>query len=113
LLPRLIGKSRTLRMMFTGDMIDAFEAEKIGLVDQVVPHEQLETVVNGLAGKIASKSLPALKLAKVAVNQADGRDIKAGIAINAALRALAASTEDHKKGLATFFEKRAPTFEDR
>lgn len=107
LLPRLIGKSRTLQMMFTAEKIDAREAERIGLVDRVVPHEELEAVVGEMARKIASKSLPALMLGKMAVNQAEGRDVKAGIAINAALRALVSTTEDHQQALATFFERKA------
>jgi len=113
LLPRIIGKSRTFRLIFTGDMIDAFEAKSIGLVDEVLPVDQLASSAEELANKIASKSLPALKLAKVAVNQAEGRDIKAGITINAALRALAATAEDHKRGLASFFNKTDPHFHDK
>ncbi len=106
LLPRIIGKSRTLKMIFTGETIDAHEAERIGLVDLVVPHDNLELVVGSMARSIAGRSLPALMLGKMAVNQAEGRDVKAGIAINAALRALVSTTEDHKQALATFFERK-------
>jgi enoyl-CoA hydratase len=107
LLPRIIGKSRTLKMIYTAERIDAREAERIGLVDQVVPHDELEAIVGDMARRIAERSLPALMLGKMAVNQAEGRDVKAGIAINAALRALASTTEDHRRGLATFFERKA------
>lgn len=106
-LPRIIGKSRTLKMILTGEKIDAREAERIGLVDQVVPHARLEEVVQAMALGIAQRSLPAIVLGKAAINQCEGRDLKSGIAINAALRALASTTEDHKQALATFFERKA------
>ncbi|MEO5695084.1 MAG: enoyl-CoA hydratase/isomerase family protein, partial [Usitatibacter sp.] len=107
LLPRVIGKSRTLKMILTGEKLDASEALRIGLVDQVVPHDQLETVVGEMARGIATRSLPAIMLGKMAINQAEGHDLKAGIAINAALRALVSTTEDHRQALATFFERKA------
>lgn len=107
LLPRIIGKSRTLKMILTGEKVDAREAERIGLVDQVVPHDALESVVGEMARGIATRSLAALMLGKMAVSQSDGRDLKAGIAINAALRALVSTTDDHKQALATFFERKA------
>jgi len=113
LLPRLIGKSQALELIFTGDMIDAREALRIGLVNRVVPDDKLEAAAGELANRIAGKSLPALKLAKEAVNQSDAKDVKSGMKITAALRALAETTQYRRKGLKAVVEKRVAEFDDR
>lgn len=105
LLPDIIGRSRAFEMIFTGDMIDAVTAEKIGLVNKVVSSDQLVTAANDLAQKIAEKDLFALKLAKAAIILASGRNIKADMRITAALRALAETKGDINSAIKSVLNK--------
>lgn len=112
-LPRLVGKGKAKQMMFTGDMVSAAEAEKIGLVNQVVAQTELLNVAQALAEKIASKSQVAIRLIKEAVD--NGMEMEIGKAFNyeADLFALCFSTEDQKEGMAAFLEKRPANWQDR
>lgn len=112
-LPRLVGKGKAKQMMFTGDMVSAAEAEKIGLVNQVVAQTELLNVAQALAEKIASKSQVAIRLIKEAVD--NGIEMEIGKAFNyeADLFALCFSTEDQKEGMAAFLEKRPANWQDR
>ncbi len=106
LLPRLIGKSRALELILTGDTIDAAEAYRIGLVNHVVKAEELLPFTKSLAARIASRSPSAVKTAKEAINQAEGKDLRVGRAIAMALRALCESTPEQKEGVTAFAEKK-------
>lgn len=111
-LPRLVGKGRALEMILTGDMIDASEAWRIGLVNQVVPAGELQSVARKLALKLASKSLMALRLCKEAVMHGMEMDLPNACRFEADLFALSFSTADQKEGMAAFLEKRKPVFTD-
>ena len=112
-LPRLIGWGKAKELIYTGRIIDATEAERIGLVDKVVPLEKLDEEVNQLAATIASKSPLIIKLAKKAINKGMYTDLAAGLAYEKANFALCFATEDHTEGVTAFLEKRKPEFKGR
>jgi enoyl-CoA hydratase len=109
-LPRLIGMGRAKEMVYTGGIIDAKEAERIGLVNRVVPPDKLEETVMELARKIASKSLLILKYAKRAMNRGMKTDLDSGLAYETQIVSLCFATEDKKEGIKAFLEKRKPEF---
>jgi enoyl-CoA hydratase len=108
-LTRLIGKSTALKLILTGDIIDAEEAYRLGLVDQVVSAEQVIATATALAKKIAAKAPYAIAQAKEAVNYANGYRV-AGCEYEATLFAGCFATEDQIEGMTAFLEKRKPVF---
>ncbi|HEV7515742.1 MAG TPA: enoyl-CoA hydratase-related protein [Thermoanaerobaculia bacterium] len=112
-LPRLIGLGHAMRLVLTGDMINAAEAKDIGLVELVVPHEELRAKTLELAGKIASKSPLTLKVAKEAVRASQKLAIEDGIAYERDLFCLCFSTEDKEEGVKAFLEKRPAQWKGR
>lgn len=110
LLPRLIGPGKAKYMMFTGDMIDAAEALRIGLVEKVSPPERLMEEVGALAQKIASKGPLSVKGSKQAIDI--GLDLPLDEALKLELRIYdaVANSEDAEGGLSAFLEKRKPVF---
>lgn len=112
-LPRLVGKGRALELILTGEMIDAREAWRIGLVNQVVPPEQVLTTARSLALKCAGKSMVALRLCKEAVQHGLEMDLPNACRYEADLFALSFASDDQKEGMRAFLEKRPPVFRDR
>lgn len=112
-LPRLIGWGRAKEMMYTGKIIDAAEAERIGLVDKVVSRDKLEETVNQLAETIASKSPLMIKLLKKAITRGMYTDLAAGLSYEKDNFALCFATEDHNEGIDAFLNKRKPEFKGR
>jgi enoyl-CoA hydratase len=112
-LPRLIGLGHTMRLVLTGDMINAAEAKDIGLVEMVVPHEELRAKTLELASKIASKSPLTLKVAKEAVRASQKLPIEDGIAYERDLFCLCFSSEDKEEGVKAFLEKRPAEWKGR
>jgi enoyl-CoA hydratase/carnithine racemase len=109
-LPRLIGLDKAMLMLWTGDMIDAKEAERIGLVTMVVPHDELEMATIELAEKLAKGPPLAIQRGKRAIY--DG--LRMGLDetleyIHPVLQELT-QTKDHKEGAKAFVEKREPVF---
>ena len=109
-LPRLVGSGMARQMLYTADVIDASEALRIGLVNNVVAPEELMDVVKGIAGRIISKGKLAVRFSKVAANEGLQTDIDRAITIEADLFGLCFSTEDQKEGMGAFIEKRSPKF---
>jgi enoyl-CoA hydratase len=112
-LPRLVGQGQAMRLILSGDLIDAAEAARIGLVDVVVPDAELRARTYELAGRIAAKSPVALRLAKEAVRAAAEAPLTAGLAQERELFVTAFASEDRKEGIAAFMEKRSPEFRGR
>ncbi|MFZ3171474.1 MAG: short-chain-enoyl-CoA hydratase [Carboxydocellales bacterium] len=112
-LPRLIGKGIAKEMLYTGDMIGANDAFRMGLVNKVVPVEQLLDSAKELAQKIASKSTVIIRLCKDAVNKGLEMDLEKAIAHEANLFGLCFATEDQKEGMSAFLEKRPAQFKDK
>jgi enoyl-CoA hydratase len=112
-LARAIGKSKAMSMVLTGEPITAQEAERAGLVAQVVPDELVVEDALALAAKIATKSPIALRLAKEAVNVAYEMPLTDALAHERRLFYLLFASEDQKEGMAAFLEKRTPDFKGR
>ncbi len=99
--------------MYTGKIIDAAEAERIGRVDRVVPRDKLEETVSQLAETIASKSPLMIKLLKKAINRGMYTDLAAGLSYEKDNFALCFATEDHNEGIDAFLNKRKPEFKGK
>lgn len=112
-LPRLVGWGRAKELIYTGRIIDAAEAERIGLVDKVVSQDKLEETVNQLAETIADKSPLIISLAKKVINRGMYTDLAAGLSYEKGNFSLCFATEDHKEGITAFLEKRKPEFKGR
>ena len=112
-LPRIIGTRRTLELMLTNRVLGAAEALEWGLVNQVVPDDQLAETSLGLAKQLASGATLALGTAKKLVLQSGSESLETQMELEARGIAAAAHTEDCKEGMAAFFEKRAAAFEGR
>ena len=112
-LPRHVGLGTALKLMYTGDMINADEALRIGLVDEVVPADELMARVRELAASIAQKSPVALQLIKEAARASVRAPLDEGLRHEKTLFGLAFSSEDKAEGVAAFLEKRTPEFKGR
>jgi len=112
-LTRLVGKGKAKELIFTGDMVGAEEAKRIGLVDEVYPAEELMGKAMEMAKKIASKSEPSLKLAKELINRGVNTDLSDAIAMEKTGFATNFGFADAKEGLKAFMEKRPPKFEHK
>ncbi len=109
-LPRLVGIDNALLMIWTGDMVDAAEAERIGLVTQVVPHDELDMATMELAEKLAKGPPIAIQRAKRAVYQGLEWNYEETMRNIAPIIDELNHTEDHKEGALAFVEKREPVF---
>jgi cyclohexa-1,5-dienecarbonyl-CoA hydratase len=112
--PRRIGVGRTLGLLLSGEVIGAAEAERIGLVDRVVPADRLADAVESRLARFRAQSAPVLRLTKRAVREA------AGVPFTVALPSLEdlyhyelMATEDAAEGLRAFLERRKPVWKDR
>jgi len=109
-LPRLIGKTRAMEMVLLGELIDAQEAYRLGLVNRVVPPGELMATAKELALKLASKPPIALRAAKDAINVGLNLSLAEGIEYESKLYAMCYATQDKQEGIAAFLEKRQPQF---
>jgi enoyl-CoA hydratase/carnithine racemase len=112
-LPAIVGPARAAELLFTGDVIDAQTALRYGLVSEVTPHESLMRSARALAGRIAANPPMALRYMKEGLRRGaygDPREL-GGWAIEIIRKLM--MTEDHREGVASFLEKRAPVFTGR
>jgi len=112
-LPRLVGLAKAKEMIFEGEMIDAREAEKIGLINKVVSEDVFESEITALARRIAAGPSVAIGLAKKAINSGLTKDINDGLELEVYGQNRCIQTEDIKEGIASFKEKRKPVFKGK
>lgn len=112
-LARLVGLGQTYKMVFTGEMIGAVEALRIGLVEEVVPPDRLMDRAHELAAAIAKKSPVALQLIKEAIRASARTSLDEGLRLETTLLGLAFSSADKEEGVRAFLEKREAKFEGR
>jgi enoyl-CoA hydratase len=109
-LPHLVGEGKAMELILTGDLIDAEEARRLGLVNQVVAPEELVARTMELANKIAEMSPVALAMAKKAVKNATRMNLANGLEAESDLFALCFTSQDKEEGVRAFLEKRKPAF---
>ncbi len=112
-LTRAIGKAKAMEMTLTGRMMDAAEAERSGLVARVVPVASLMDETMKIAATIASMSLPAVMMAKEAVNRAFETTLAEGVLFERRVFHSLFATKDQKEGMAAFVDKRPAKFEHK
>jgi enoyl-CoA hydratase len=112
-LPRLVGKGRALQLILTGDLIDAHEAYRIGLVNEVVPAADLISRCEAILNQIDANAPLAIRYAIDAVNEGVNTDLSSGLKLEAKYFTLAAGTDDRKEGTSAFVQKRAPQFQGK
>lgn len=112
-LARLVGRSKALEMILTGEPIDAREAHRIGLVNRVAPPGEVDQVAEGLARTLVSRGPVALRYALRAVHEGLQMTLDEGLSLEAALFGLTCATEDMREGTRAFIEKRKPSFRGR
>ncbi len=112
-LTKAVGKAKAMDMCLSGRMMNAEEAERAGLVSQIVPLDELMETALTTAKKIAHQSLPITMMTKEAVNTSFETSLSQGIRFERRLFQAMFSTEDQKEGMAAFAEKRTPHFKNK
>jgi enoyl-CoA hydratase/carnithine racemase len=110
LLPRIIGFSKATELALTGEMIDAEEALRIGLVSSVVPDDQLMEAAQAIAAKIAANPPHATRMTKRLLREAQTCTLSHTLEMAAAMQALAHGTADNAEAIDAFIERRSPVF---
>lgn len=111
-LSRIVGKGMALDMILTGKIISANEAERIGLVSEVVPVDKLDFVINQKAEAINSKGPIAIRLSKMVIHKGHDVDMDTALMIEKMAQSIAFGTEDKNEGTNAFIEKRKPQFKN-
>src|SRR4051794_7700806 len=109
-LPRLVGLHRAKELVLLADVIDATEADRIGLVNRVVPHDELTATVDDIAHRLANMAPLALAASKRLLDQAYSVSLAEAIEAENTAQALMSTTNDTKEAIMSFFEKREPRF---
>jgi len=109
-LPRLVGMGWAAELIYTGDAIDATTAERIGLVNRVVPAERLLEEAKAMARRVLEKSPAAIALAKACLRASMEMPLSAGLDFETAAFGVVGSTRDKEEGMRAFLEKRKPTW---
>jgi len=112
-LPRLVGTGEAMKLILSGQLVDAAEAAEIGLVEEAVPPESLDDRVDDLAGSIADHSPLALSRAKEAVRAAAEQPLSRGLEYESELFVGLFASEDKNEGIDAFFEDRDPEWQGR
>jgi 2-(1,2-epoxy-1,2-dihydrophenyl)acetyl-CoA isomerase len=112
-LPRVVGLAKACELIFTGDLIDAQEALRLGVVSRVLPPEELMPAAHELARKIAAGPPLAIRLAKRALYHNADCDLRQALEFETFAQNICQDTEDAREGVRAFVEKRAPVFRGR
>ncbi len=112
-LPRLVGRGHAMEMILSGGMIDAEEAMRIGLVNRVVPGDDLMKAARAAAASIAGRSAATVRYALKAVGEGANMGLDEGCRLEAALFGVVGSLDDAREGCQAFLQKRKPEFRDR
>lgn len=113
LLPRRVGLAKAKELCFTADILEAAEAGRIGLVNRVVPAAELHTQAITLARRIADGPPRAHAMAKWLLDRSLALDLETSLTWEGLVQGMMIESEDHREGLAAFFEKRTPRFRGR
>lgn len=109
-LPRFVGRGKAKELIFTGKSVDAKTAQNLGLVNKVVPLEQLKQTVQELASELMNKPPIAIEFTKQLINNSEEINLKTGLTNEAQAFGVLASTEDFKEGVEAFLAKRKPHY---
>ncbi len=112
-LPRIVGMPKALELLWTARFVDAMEAERLGIVNKVVPDEQLMAATYEMAGQIAAQPPIAVQMMKRAAYQGARMDLRTHLDMASSHMAAIYSTQDHQEAVAAFQEKRKPQFHGR
>lgn len=112
-LPRIVGTGRACEMIFTGKIIDAQEADRIGLINRMIPPDELMGEARELAREIANGPAVAINMSKVAIYKGLETDLEAALDYEAFAQSVCSTTEDAKEGVQSFLERRDPVFKGR
>lgn len=113
LLTRYVGAPKAKELLFLADTIDAAEAHRLGMINRVVPHDQVLTETQSIASRIAAGPLTSYRYMKANVNLATHADFRTLLDREAETHLRCGQTEDHREGVRAFMEKRAPKFTGR
>lgn len=109
-LPRLVGTAKACELMMSGEVLGAYEAERIGLVNRVVPHEQLQAATRELAERLSKMPPLAIKQMKQAIYRGVDADLETMLAIESEAQIACFESNDCVEGVEAFLAKRAPNF---
>ena len=113
MMPRLVGSGAAKLFAFTGDIIDAKEAFRIGLIDKLVADSEFNDAVNELVTKIAGGPTAAIVLAKEAIRKSSTMDLETSLEYTTNLQSSIIDTQDVVEGYTSFLEKRKPNFQGK
>jgi enoyl-CoA hydratase len=111
--PQLIGSARAKEYLFTGDLMTAAEAERIGLINHAVPADQLDEKVYGLARRLAGGAMRSIRWTKQAINIPLRQLAHSVMDLSLSLETQSNLTKDHQEAVRAFAEKRRPNFTGR
>ncbi len=113
LYPRVMGLAKAAEMVFTGDFMEADEAYRVGMLNKLVPEEELEPATMEMARKVANGPPIALRLAKMNLYRGLEIDLETAMKFAAASETITLTSEDHREGVRAFQEKRSPDYQGR